>query len=264
MLGTRSEPHINGFSENMADLAPTLLLQTEQGEHYLPPFHVQILEKLEHLSRYSNFIQIVLGAAGSGKTILSKQLFPADEDTAVSACYLTATKDTDVSDLLEQLVKQLSLDLTNPSSNEAKLQAIYEHADLLQETSRQFLIIVDDADRLNDDCLELLLKLLPSIRNPDARPHIVLFAMTKLAERLSTTPKFNEIVESSCHFVELRSFNLEEIRGLLQHKYGSAINDLSEQQFETVHRESLGLPARVPKAVEKTAFWNSRDDTKKP
>ncbi|OMH28049.1 AAA family ATPase [Motiliproteus sp. MSK22-1] len=251
MLGTRSESNANGFSENMADLAPTLLLETEQGEHYLPPFHVQILEKLEHLSRYSNFIQIVLGPAGSGKTILSKQLFPNDEDTGVCACYLSITTNTGISEILEQLVEQLGIDLAPPSSNEAKLQAIYQHADLLQETSRQFLIIVDDGDRLNDDGLELLLKLLPSIRNPDARPHLVFFATPKLAEKLNTDYRFKETVESSCHFVELRSFNLEEIQGLLQHKYGSAINDLSQQQLETIHRESLGLPGRVPKAMDK-------------
>ena len=251
MLGTRSESNANGFSENMADLAPTLLLETEQGEHYLPTFHVQILEKLEHLSRYSNFIQIVLGPTGSGKTVLSKQLFPNEDDTAVCACYLSVTTNTGIAELLEELVEQLGIDLATPSSNEAKLQAIYEHADLLQETSRQFLIIVDDGDRLNDDGLELLLNLLPSIRNPDARPHLVLFATPKLADKLNTDSRFKETVESSCHFVELRSFNLEEIQGLLQHKYGSAINDLSQQQLETIHRESLGLPGRVPKAMDK-------------
>ncbi|MCW8885340.1 MAG: AAA family ATPase [Motiliproteus sp.] len=239
------------FSDRMADLAPTLNAETDQGQFFLPASHVQLLEKLEHLSRYSHFIQVVLGASGSGKSTLLKQFYPSDDDSSVHACYIRAEHGTDLTGLLDDLIEQLSIELPVSAGDEDKLQAIYEQADLLQDISRLFLIVVDDADRLDDDCLDLLVNLLPSVKNPDAKPHLVLFALPKLAERMNASGRFKNTVESSCHFVELMPLEADELESFLQHGFAAEAELLSPQQLQSLHQESFGLPGRVSKVMDK-------------
>ncbi|MEH6625601.1 MAG: AAA family ATPase [Motiliproteus sp.] len=251
MLSTRSDASKGAFSERMAELAPTLNRQTEQGEFYLPVSHVQILEKVEHLSRYSNFIQIVIGVAGSGKSTLLKQFYPADDDSGVQACFIAAENVSNISVLLDMLTEQLKIDLPVTADDEDKLQAIYEYADLLQDISRLFLIVVDDAEKLGDDCLDLLVNLLPSIQNPDARPHVVLFSLPVLAERMNASARFKRTVDASCHFVELKPFELEEVQGFIQHNFAAEAELFDPKLISRLHQESFGLPGRIPKVLEK-------------
>ncbi len=251
MQESRAGSEEKRFSSSMADLAPVLHETAEQGEYYLPPEQLQLLEKLEHLSRYSHFIQIILGVPGSGKSTLLKQFLPAGQDPDVQLCHLQIEHDTRLGDLLDELNQQLEIDLAVAASDEDKLQALYQHADLLEDISRHFMIVVDDADRLDDECLDLLVNLLPSVRNPDARPHLILFAAPKLTERMGASPVFREILEENCHFSELKSLDTEEIREFLCHRYGAVAEDLSSRQLARIQQDSFGLPGRIPKAMEK-------------
>ncbi len=233
----------------MAALAPTLDRPAEQGAHYLPPEQLQLLEKLEHLSRYSHYIQVVLGAKDSGKSTLLKQ-FLADGASDIQTCHIAVSHDMGLLQLLDALVEQLEVEVAVSATAEDKLQAIYRHADLLQELSRQFLIVVDDADRLDDDSLDLLLNLLPSVRNPDARPHLVLFATPILGARLNASPRFKQALSGHCYFIELQPLSAEQIGGFLRHHYGELAAAFSPQQLEHIQQYSFGLPGRIPAAVE--------------
>jgi DamX protein len=223
---------------------------------YLSASQHQLLEKLEHLSRYSHFILVVTGVAGVGKSTLLKQFYPNEQDMSVHACCLEAKGEVGASDLLSDLVEQLDLDVSLTSSDEARLQAIFDHADLLRDIGRHFLIVVDDAERLTVDALDLLLNLIAQNPDPNASPHLLLFASPKLKEKINL-PRFSAVVGNQCHFIELSPHDREEMRGYIRHRFGSAADSLTEQQIQQVHNESFGLPSRVNKVLDKVL--NSKD-----
>ncbi len=252
MFGNRNEPPRREPSLSNKTGAQTALPYTQphSAESFIPAKHVQLLDKLEHLSRYSHFIQIVIGVAGVGKTTLLKRFYPNADDAGIHACCIAATHEMGESDLLAELVEQLNLDLAITASAEDKVRAVFAHTELLHDISRQFLIVVDDADRLTEDALDLLVNVLQSMPDVDARPHLVLFGLPKLADTLSLA-RFRQICDTHGHFIELDPLDLPDMLGLLRHRYGSVIDGLGEKPLQRIHNESFGLPGRVPKILDK-------------
>lgn len=236
------------------EAVPTLSEQAGSGDFYLPASHVQLLEQLEHLSRYSHFIQVISGVAGIGKSTLLKQFYPGTDDSAVHACCINAKPGGNSQDLLAELAAQLNLDSDASASNQ--LQTLIEHCDLLKQISKQLLIVIDDAEHLSVDALELLLNQLSTLADDEMRPHIVLFAAPAILQQLEA-PQFCEVIESSCHFVEMQPLAYEEVNGLLQHSFHAVAVRLNEQQLQRIFADSLGLPGRIPRALEALMGSNS-------
>ena len=186
----------------LGDDVPTLDAPTGSGQYYLPPSHLQLLEQLEHLSRYSHFIQVICGVAGIGKTTLLQQFYPGTSDSAVHACRIDADPNTSAEALLNQLAIELNLNVAEGASASAQFDALLEHTQLLKQLSRQLLIVIDDADQLAPDALELLLNQLSTLPDEEARPHLVLFAAPEIRQQLAQ-PNLAEVVESSCHFTDI-------------------------------------------------------------
>ncbi len=233
----------------LGDTVPTLSALASSGQYYLPASHVQLLEQLEHLSRYSHFVQVITGAAGIGKTTLLQQFYPAADDTSVHACSIQAFSGMSAQALLAEIGTQLNLDTSSSSPVDSQLRALIDHAELLKQISRQLLIVIDDAELLASDAIELLLNRLSTLPDDDIRPHIVLFATAAIRQQL-TAPAVEEVVASSCHFVEIEPLSNEELIGLLEHSFGAVAARLNEQQRLSVLANSLGLPGRIPRAVE--------------
>ncbi|MEH6650297.1 MAG: AAA family ATPase [Motiliproteus sp.] len=227
---------------------PTLSKQTGSGDFYLPASHVQLLEQLEHLSRYSHFIQVISGVAGIGKSTLLHQFHPGTSDNSVHACCINAQPGSNCHSLLAELVAQLNLDRDTSTSPSGQLQQLIEHCDLLKQISKQLLIVIDDAEHLSVDALELLLNQLSTLPDDEMRPHIVLFATPAIRQQLAA-PQFSDVVESSCHFVEMQPLTAEEVNGLLQHSFRAVAARLNEQQLQRIYADSLGLPGRIPRAL---------------
>ena len=231
------------------DAVPTLNSRISSGEGFLPASHIQLLEQLEHLSRYSHFIQIVSGVSGVGKSTLLRQFYQNADDSAVHGCHLQAPANLNEAALLGLLTEQLNLDSEPGASTEQQLQALVEHSKLLKQLSRQLLIVIDDAENLELDALELLFNQLSTLADEELRPHIVLFADPSIRTRLEA-PSLREVVETSCHFIELQPLNQEELNALLEHSYSAVAARLGDNQRKLLLADTLGLPGRLPRAIE--------------
>lgn len=236
--------------ESLLDEAPVLSQPTVRGDYFLPESHMRMLEKIEHLSRYSQFVQIVVGLPGSGKSTLLRQLTPDDADPDLQACLLRGGDVEGVEQLLQQLAMQLQLELPARASAAQTLAAITAHAAVLQQASRLFLIIVDDAEALESDALALLFQLQESIASPDAQPHLVLFGTPLLKEQLAAQ-RFQAVMASSAHVMELEPLSFEELQGFIAHRFGEAASALSERQLKKLYNDCLGLPGQIPKALDR-------------
>ncbi|RDE19105.1 NACHT domain-containing protein [Motiliproteus coralliicola] len=231
----------------LSEEVPTLSNRTGTGQVYLPPSQLQLLEQLEHLSRYSHFIQIVTGVSGSGKSTLLQQFYQVADDSAVHSCLIQLSQPTHAASLLNQINQQLNLD--HDTDPQQQLQALLQHCQLLQQLSKQLLIVIDDAEALQADALELLFNQLSALDDEEQRPHLVLFATPELREQLAN-PSLSAVVESSCHFFELEPLESIELNALLEHSYSAVAARLNDDTRAQLLKESLGLPGRVPRVIE--------------
>ncbi|MEH6472834.1 MAG: AAA family ATPase [Halopseudomonas sp.] len=236
----------------LGESVPTLDSKSGSGEYYLPSSHIQLLEQIEHLSRYSHFIQVITGVTGIGKTTLLQQFYPSADDNAVHACCIQALPEMNAAALLAELVLQLNLNTLEPSSEPSLLQAVLDHAELLKQLSRQMLIVIDDAEQLSQDALELLFNQLSTLPDDEIRPHIVLFATPQI-KQTTEAASLSEVVESSCHFIDIQPLDSDELNGLLDHCFSAIASRLDETQKQRILTDSLGLPGRVPRILEAIA-----------
>lgn len=231
----------------LSEEVPTLSSRTGPGRFYLPSGQLQLLEQLEHLSRYSHFIQIVTGVSGSGKSTLLEQFFQLADDSAVHSCLINLQQQTSSTELLDLIVQQLKLDAANDPQQQ--LQALVQHCQLLQQLSKQLLIVIDDAEQLQPDALKLLFNQLSTLKDEEQRPHLVLFATPTLRKQLAD-PELSAVVESSCHFFELQPLDQQELNALLEHSYSAVAARLNDDSRAQLLSDSLGLPGRIPRVIE--------------
>jgi DamX protein len=248
-FGMDNQPTADTIEPFLADAVPTLESESRGGDHYLPPAHIQLLEQLEHLSRYSHFIQVVTGVAGSGKTTLLELFYPDPDDSSVHACCIAAQPEMAAEALLSEISQQLNLDVSASASLGQLQQALLEHVELLKQLSRQLLIVIDDAEHLSIEALDLLFNQLANRPDEDQQPSLVLFAAPSIAQRLQH-PQLAEVVSSHCHFSEVNPFSSDECFALLEHSYTEVNRRLNDTQRQQLYAASLGLPGRLPRALE--------------
>ena len=242
-------PSTDNIEALLGGTVPTLDRKSGSGEYYLPPSHIQLLEQIEHLSRYSHFIQIVTGVSGSGKTTLLQQFYPGADDNSVHACCIQALPEMNAAALLAELCLKLNINNDSFNTTTASYQALIDHAELLKQLSRQLLIVIDDAENLALDAMELLFNKLSTLADDDVRPHIVLFAAPRI-KQLTEAESLREVVETSCHFIEIPTLDREALDNLLAHCFSAVAARLDETQRQQVHTDSLGLPGRVARVLE--------------
>ncbi len=245
----KQPPETDTIEALLGDAVPTLKIQSGAGDYYLPTSHIQLLEQIEHLSRYSHFIQIITGVSGSGKTTLLQQFYPNAGDSSVHACFIQARPEMNTEALLAELSQQLNLNTDQFSAASTQLKALVDHAEQLLQQSRQVLIVIDDAEHLTLDALELLFNQLSTLADDDFRPHIVLFA-TPLIMQTIAAPSLSEVVETSCHFIEIPPLDRASLDALLEQCFSAVAIRLNDTQKQRIHTESLGLPGRVVRALE--------------
>ena len=122
------------------------------GFKFFPAQRKPVLGQLHHLARYSHLLLAVTGPLGSGKTLLRQALVASTNKDAVSSVVISGRSVTDEATLLRQLAQGLGITQTS-------LEPILAKVAQLAITGQDVYLLVDDAEQLRDDALEVLLLL---------------------------------------------------------------------------------------------------------
>ena len=216
------------------------------------------LDTLLHLSHFSDYLVLISAPSGAGKTIFIEQFLRVQP---AGACFvhLVLQETATAPWIVRQLVQQLPLQLPKHASLEASILAIQELAQQLTLQQEVLLIVVDDAQWLDEDALELLANLLPRSAKVDSRPHVILCADLSVVERIET-PQFAELRQERFYHLVLAPFSQEESADYLRQRLQRiGINHgLAPIQLLQLHQLAKGNPGYLNmlanKALNKGGF----------
>ncbi|MBD9515532.1 AAA family ATPase [Pseudomonas sp. PDM22] len=205
------------------------------GFKFFPAQRKPVLGQLHHLARYSQLLLAVTGPLGSGKTLLRQALVASTNKDAVSSVVISGRSVTDEATLLRQLAQGLGITQTS-------IEAILAKVAQLAITGQDVYLLVDDAEQLRDDALEVLLLL--AAGNSEARLHVFLFGEPELLSRLEVLSEGEE----RFHAIELQPYSEEETREYLAQRLegaGQGIELISADLLADIHEQSGGWPGTI-------------------
>ncbi|PPC75414.1 hypothetical protein C4K68_20840 [Pokkaliibacter plantistimulans] len=212
----------------------------------------QLLDKLSHLSRYSQFVLVVSGAHGIGKSTFLNQLLPGS-DPVMRPVVLRLQHETGPAQMVTSLVQAARVDLDGEVHFEAQVQALQQHALMLRELNRMMLILIDDAELLTDAALDVLFTRLMQTPDPAASPHIILLGQPDMLGRLGS-PRLQSVLAGRSHHAALDALSLDETEAYIRHRmelaglHGEV--PFTMANYSRIHQLSGGNPAQINRIAQ--------------
>lgn len=204
------------------------------GFKFYPAQRKPVLAQLHQLARYSALMLVVSGPLGSGKTLLRQALVASSNKQSV-LCVVVSARQAGSS---EALLRGFSQGLGGSSQD---VDGLLGQVARLNQVGQEVYLLVDDAERLQDEALATLRAL--AVGDSDGRAHVFLFAESELLARLEAGG-----LSDSCQVQELQPYDLQETRGYLAQRLegaGQGLELLDEAQIEEIHAESGGWPGAI-------------------
>jgi DamX protein len=203
------------------------------------------LDTLLHLSQFSDYLVLISAPSGAGKTTFIEQ-FLRVQPAGACIVHLVLQESVNAPWVVRQLVQQLPVQLPNHASLEVSILALQELAQELTLQKEVLLLVVDNAQWLDEDALELLANLLPRSAQIDSRPHVILCADHSVVERIEA-PQFAELRQERFYHLVLAPFNQEESADYLRQRLQRiGLNHaLAPIQLLQLHQLAKGNPGHL-------------------
>lgn len=214
------------------------------NEIYAVPRWEEYCDLLHYLCHSSNALLVATGIKGSGKTTFMHQ-FMTQLDEATHQCQLLATPALDIEQITAILVKEFSLAAPHGESLEDQFESL---AISFQQCKNPCMLIIDDAHRLSETTLQMLLYLIKQQSEAQMRLHILLLGTPQLNEvfaRLTAEEGERELM----HHLSLEPLTLEETHRYIKHRLAvaglPAAVPLSQATINRIHNLSEGILGRI-------------------
>lgn len=201
---------------------------------FFPAQRKTILGQLHHLSRHSQLILLITGPKGSGKTLLRQALIASINKETVKIVSVSAVDCAKVNDVLQLLANELTL-------AESTVVSVIEQIKLMLNKGISLYLMIDDADQLSEDVLQLLINL---SNEQLSNLHIFLFARPNLLDKLESSVMGKEVTFN----LPLTPYTLEETKEYLALRLEGAGQNLSlftESQIMDIYTQSSGWPGNI-------------------
>lgn len=207
-----------------------------------PPSRLQLLDKLKHMVRFSDFLLLVAGEKGAGKSTLVEHLKPDLSDTTLSCLIVEADSPLSEQQLLDSLLGQLPAHDQGGTGFADHLKLFYLQIKALKAAGQKCLIIIDNAENLSQPALDLLINLHVSEHSSESA-QVLFLSNNQFAGSLSSSPELKPL-EGRFHQLNLPSMSHEEVIEYLEICHPNA-QSLTEKQKQQLVLLSEGLPGRI-------------------
>lgn len=205
--------------------------------YFEPPSRLQLLDKLKHFVRFSDFLLLVSGERGAGKSILLSQLQPDASDSTLCFCLVRPEAEISEQQLLAHLMQQFPIHENVGSSYAEQLNLFHLQLKSLESTGQKCLIAIDDAELLSDGALALLLNL----HVADAQ--VLLVSENNFASSLLKMDAVKHM-EGRVHHLVIEGMAAEETAEYIELCH-PALATLPEKKKLELIQLSSGMPGRI-------------------
>lgn len=212
-----------------------------------------LLQQLKHLSLFSAEALVVEGANGSGKSTLLNQLFVELEsdqhrEVPLAMARLSLPCDAQLHDVLLGAIAQIGLD-SEEGSIGALLARLRSYSEALVRERRVTLLLIDNAEQLEDDALGALLSLLQSAREGGFGLKILFFSEEGIAARIDLL----ELPDLTVYDFQLPEFSVSELGRFLAQRFEEFDRLIDEEKIPSLNsiwNRAAGSPGEACRIVE--------------
>jgi len=213
--------------------------------------HKAALMRLLVEIRLRRGLSVILGDVGVGKTTLSRKLFQMLKERPDILFYMIMDPTAQSEDLfLESLVRTLNLaDQTKDCSNildykEAIKKYLFQKG---VEENKTIVLVIDEAQKLNADSLEILRVLLNYETNEFKLLQLVLFAQMELLPRIK---EINNFFDRIVLRYVINPLDEQETRDLIDFRlkhsgFNAQMKLFTDEAVSEVQRYSQGYPRKI-------------------
>jgi len=225
--------------------------RVENDMYYADAALSQRLDLLLHLTQYGNELLLVTAEGGGGKTSMLHQYIKRAQSNW-SVGHITATESTRTEQFIKQIYRQFTLRgeaLSNkPSSQALNTTDVKKYLETYLLENRRVVLLIDDADLLTTDLLELVLELSTITQQQKSSLQIILFCHPQIKIKLAA-PELEQKRFLTQRKIDLPKLNLAQTDHLLQHRLnatgltGSKI--FTHSAIKRIHKSSKGVPEKI-------------------
>ncbi len=244
MKDNQSADYLEQLGLQKAPFADT----SDEAFFYADPERTKYLDMLQHLLQYSEEILVLSGDVGTGKSLLLEKLAArADEQWLV--CHIVCSEPTGGDSLFAQIAACLNLQAEGDAAG--MLDALCTQLNELQQHHFPVLLI-DDAQNLSDDALEMALHLAGLDGANGKLLHLVMAGDRVLNERLGDK-RFSALPPP--HRLELDGLGEAHSAAYLMRRLQAAGHEgdspFSVAELKQLHKETIGIPGQLNLAANK-------------
>lgn len=234
------------------------------GDYFVDQVRTLSFNKLVHLAPYSELL-LVSGPYGVGKTALLQQFVAKAADTWRAALVQVRESDLD-SDLLLKIIEHVEMPLVTTDESRGMLfDSLARFLESLGRSGRRAIIVIDDAQNLDDAQLTLLGALLSDYRADNALS-LILIAPSEFAPRLQGV---KELASRLTYTLELEPLSADEVEPYISRRLamsGAAAEGrlFTPEVVEEIHLQSEGYPARINALVRKVLQTHKIERVRRP
>ncbi len=216
--------------------------------NFFYPEHTRIqrLRLLLHLISLDEILLIV-GAPGAGKTMLLKQFLLQAKETASINLIDVYDIENEIQ-FITAIAETLNLDLTEKAPEQPLKSQILDAISDLKQTTLRTILAIDNAHKLNIDCLQCIETIVHHAQKHSKPLHIVIAGDLEIQQTLEH-PDLKKLKQSILHTFEIPPFDEHQTKEYILHRLHAA-NDYDSSLFtpaviKRIYKRSEGLPERI-------------------
>ena len=218
--------------------------------------HSSCLQMLELAVRLRRGLNVVIGDIGTGKTTLCRKLIqnlavPSSADTpAIDTFLLLDPAVESPSVFLKTVAGIVGLSDIAPEDSDWSLKEKIKKFlfDKGVEEQRIIVLIIDEGQKIPDECLEILREFLNYETNSNKLLQIIIFAQPELEKSLAAKPNLLDRVNYMTH---LKPLNFSQMRKMIEYRISVARQEMVKHPIFSlsgllaVYFASAGYPRKV-------------------
>jgi len=212
--------------------------------------HERALTNLMIELRLKRGLNVILGDVGTGKTTLSRKLYQLIKSQPGFICHMVLDPVYESEEVfLTSLVRNLEVGVNNSGPNILNLKESLERFLFSKgvEENQTVVLIIDEAQKLNETTLEALRVLLNYETNEFKLLQLVLLGQMELHAKIMNIPNFLDRINFK---YTLNPLDEEETRQMIDFRirqagYQSNMHLFLNSAIKEIHRFTQGYPRRV-------------------